>query len=302
MSGTCDDSGDREERVRVVELWQAKTTPLRDLIAAVIVARAGRLAGLPRPVPSWEAAREEFRSAREKVAVLAAERARAALALSRLPVLRRDAGIAYDAITAAEGTLRALADQRVDAERSLRAAWYRHAAAAKALDAHARAAPGLRALLATRFGARREWRDRQALLENALRDHAVPVDAAQRAVAEIQAQFAATVRERAEAAAALRRLTVECAAAQEAIARGRERWGEHFPSGPELFADPPEAGRDAGALRGLTTPWADEEFAAARAELFSAALALHKALIAVQARRVRKNLNALVLARRLSAG
>ena len=132
----------------------------------------------------------------------------------------------------------------------------------------------------------------EAVLDGALRDHGAPVEAAQRAIAEVQAQFAAAVRARADAAATLRRLTAECAAAQEAIARGHQRWGEHFPSGPEFFGAPADG--DADARRELTAPWADPEFAAARTELFLAALALHKALIIAQARRIRGNLNALV--------
>jgi hypothetical protein len=176
--------------------------------------------------PDGDFPRDEFRAARD-AAGFAAERAEAALALSRLPLLRRDAATAYDAITAAESKLRALAGQRVAAELSLRAASYRHAAVTQALDAHARAKPRLCVLLATRFRARRDWRGRQALLDNVLCDSAGLLDAARRVITEIQAQFAATVDERAEAVATLRRLTAECAAAQQAVARGRERWGEH---------------------------------------------------------------------------
>jgi hypothetical protein len=216
----------------------------------------------------------------------------AALALSRLPGLRRDAATAYASITAAEDALRALAGRRVASERSLRAATQRYQAAANALDRHARAKPGLRASLSTRLGARQEWRARQGALDAALRDRASLVSTAQRASAQVQAQFAAAVHARAEAAATLRRLTAECAAAQEAITRGRQRWSEHFPSGPEFFGAPADGDAAAEARRELTAPWADPEFAAARAELFLAALALHKALITAQARRIRGNLNA----------
>lgn len=248
-----------------------------------------------RPV-DWDAARSEFQAAREKVTALADERAKAALAVSRLPVLRRDAATAYDAITAAEDKLRALAGQRVAAERSLRAAWQRYGVMLRALDGHARTKPGLLALIATPFGARREWLTRQASLEEARRDHRAVVDSAQWAAAQIQAAFAAAVRERTAAAATLRQLSAECALAQEAVTRGRERWGDHFPSGPEFRAEPSDSdsNSDSGAGRELTAPWADEEFAAARTELFLAALALHKALISAQAGRVRRNLSALV--------
>jgi hypothetical protein len=251
----------------------------------------GQAAG--RPV-NWDAARERFRAANEKVEVLAAERTEAALAQARLPGLRRDAAASYAAITAAEDTLRALAGQRVTAERSLRAACHQYHAAARAVDAHARAKPGLRASLSTRFRARREWQAGHGALGAALRDRAAHVSAAQRAIAEIQAQFAAAVRARAQSAAALRRLTTECAAAQEAIARGRQRWGEHFPEGPEFPGAQTDADADAAARRELAAPWADPQFTTARTELFLAALALHKALVTAQAHRVRGNLSVLV--------
>ncbi|MGH3170339.1 MAG: DEAD/DEAH box helicase, partial [Trebonia sp.] len=248
---------------------------------------------------AWDSARTEFRTARERVAALAAERTAAAEALLRLPGLRRDASTAYASITAAEDAMRDLAAQRIAAERSLRAAWYQYGSVVKALHAHARAKPDLRASLATRFGARREWRARQAALDGDLREHAVPVEAAQQAIAGVQAQFVAAMRARAAAADELRRLTAECTRAQEVIALGRKQWGGHFPSSPDFFAAPgadPEAAADpdAGARRELASPWADPEFAAARTELFLAALGLHKALIAAQAGQFRRNLSVLV--------
>jgi hypothetical protein len=147
----------------------------------------------------------------------------ATLALTRLTGLRQDAAAVYASITAVEDMLRTLAGQRVTAERSLRAVWHPYRAALKALEAHARAKPGLRAQLSTRFDAGREWCARQAELEAALRDRAVPVEAAQRDLAQVQALFAEAVHARQDAAATLRHLTAECAEAQEEIARARQR-------------------------------------------------------------------------------
>src|SRR6185437_16261415 len=51
---------------------------------------------------------------------------------------------------------------------------------------------------------------------------------------------------------------------------------------------------DAAARRERAAPWVDPQFTTARTELFLAALALHKALVTAQARRVRGNLSVLV--------
>jgi mycofactocin system creatininase family protein len=143
--------------------------------------------------------------------------------LSRLADLRQQAGAVYDAIAAADSALRALAGRRVAAERSLRVAWGRYRLAARALEAHAQAKPGPRALAATGFAAGREWRGRRELLAGAVRDHLASVEAARRAVAAVQAEFAATMQARAVEVAALRRLTAECAAALAATAGERDQ-------------------------------------------------------------------------------
>jgi hypothetical protein len=140
----------------------------------------------------------------------------AAAARARLAALRRDAAAAYDAIIAADDELRGLAGHRVAAERALLAAGQRRDQAASALDEDARTNPGLRARLAARLWARTERRARRAALTAALDGCAHSAEAARRAYARSQDQFAATVAARAEAAARLRGLTEECAAAKRA--------------------------------------------------------------------------------------
>jgi len=140
-------------------------------------------------------------------------------ASARLAILQGNSADAYAAITAADAALGALAERRVAAERELRHASARHQAASRAAAAHARARPGLVAQLATRFRPRREWRDRRGELEDALRDADRPLAAARQALSQVKDEFAARVHERAEAVTTLRRLTAECAAAVEEIAR-----------------------------------------------------------------------------------
>ena len=212
---------------------------------------AGRSGRAADQAVRWDTARDQFLRAREKVTHLVAERTELAQAIQRLPCLRRDAATAYASITAAEHALRALAGQRVAAERSLRAAWHQYGSVMKAVDAHARAKPGLRASLATGFGAGREWRARRAVLDGALRDHGAPVEAAQRAIAEVQAQFAAAVRtgRRGGHAAPPDRRVRRGAGGDRA---GAPAVGRHFPSGPEFFCTRGRRGR--GRSQGTDCP------------------------------------------------
>jgi hypothetical protein len=109
----------------------------------------------------------------------------ATAARARLAALQRGAAGAYATITEADAALRTVAARRVAAERVLRHAAAVRQAAVRAAAAHARAQPGLFGQLASGLRA--------------------------------GAEFAAHVRARGEAAAALRRLTAECAAARAEI-------------------------------------------------------------------------------------
>jgi hypothetical protein len=92
-------------------------------------------------------------------------------------------------------------------------------------------------------------------------------------------------------AAALSRLTTEFEPLATVIAAARQRWGDCVPFGPS------QAETEDPALiewRETSAPWADEEYAKARAEAFIAALELHKALIVAQADVFEANLAALM--------
>jgi hypothetical protein len=137
---------------------------------------------------------------------------------ARLAALQRDAADAYTAISAAEAALGDVAARRVAAERVLRHAAAVRQAAARAAAAHARTRPGLLASLVSGLRARPRWRRRQAALDAAVTEADRPLADARRALAPVGDEFAAQVRARGDAAAALRRLTAECAAARAELA------------------------------------------------------------------------------------
>ena len=141
---------------------------------------------------------------------------------ARLALLRASAAGAYDAIVAADDALNVLAGRRVAAERVLRNVAMLHRVASRAAEAHALARPGPVALLATRLRAGREWRERRAILAQALTDAERLLADTQLAVADVKQEFAARLRARAEAVTDLRRLTSECAAARDELAAAGE--------------------------------------------------------------------------------
>ena len=141
---------------------------------------------------------------------------------ARLALLRASAAGAYEAIVAADDALGILAGRRVAAERVLRSVAMLHRVASRAAEAHALARPGPVALLATRLRAGREWRERRAILAQALTDAERLLADTQQAVADVKQEFAARLRARAEAVTELRRLTDECAAARDELAAAGE--------------------------------------------------------------------------------
>jgi hypothetical protein len=141
---------------------------------------------------------------------------------ARLALLRASAAGAYDAIVAAEEALGVLAARRVDAERVLRDVAMLHRVATRAGEAHARARPGPVALLASRLRAGREWRERRAILAEALTDAERLLTETQQALADVKQEFAARLLARGEAVTELRRLTEECAAARDELATAGE--------------------------------------------------------------------------------
>jgi hypothetical protein len=135
-----------------------------------------------------------------------------------LTSLQYRAAEAYAAIVAADEALRLLAGHRVTAERALRLTAARHQAAVRAVAAHERAIPGPLVQLATQLRAGREWRRQRPALREALADAERQLAAARHGLSEVKHDFTARLAARAAAAATLRHLTAECAAALSQIA------------------------------------------------------------------------------------
>ena len=162
--------------------------------------------------------------------------------------------MAYAAISDADAALESLAGQRVAGERVLRGALARHQAASRALAVHKRTKPGRLAQLVTGFRAGREWLARQADLNSALLEATVPLTTARRTVSGVKREFAAQVHARAEAVAALRRLTGECVTVLAEIGLGEAR-----PAGTGLAgAGPADGGGGEGV--GASPSRADQRF------------------------------------------
>jgi hypothetical protein len=222
---------------------------------------------------------------------------RVAVALTRVPVLRQDVAGANVAIENADAELRSLEESLRHAESNLRVAEQRHQSATVLRDDHLRVKPGLVVSVSTRFRAGREWYARQKALEGALEEARQNLDAARLAISAVEDKIATVNRVRSEAFGRIHRMTTELKAAQATISRGRQNWGNHVPDGPEFLAETASGAPDDSEVvagRERTAVWADEEFAAARTEVFLEALALHKALIGAEAARIKRNVGALM--------
>ena len=117
------------------------------------------------------------------------------------------------------------------------------------------------------------------------------LDAALRDAEALRGEAAAARSAAAAGTAEVARLAAEMAPLAEAVTAARQRWGDHVPAGPS------QAETEDPALiewRETMAPWADEEYANARAQVFVAALELHKALIAARAEVFEANLAALM--------
>jgi hypothetical protein len=232
--------------------------------------------------PSWPAAVRRYRTAAAAVRHLAAERQAVADALAELPGLA--AALAGAAVR-----------QRVAAERlqeASRIAADRHATLAGAtahlramegqLAAVRQARPGLLAILLSWGREFREWsaeaRQRRRRVDDAYRQ----VEASRQAAAQAEAARAQAEQQLAAAAAEHRSLETLQQAALQAVAAFRQASSALVPD-DEFWSRPPDEAE-------TRSPWIDDAWNRARAQVFLEALSLHRALILGAPELVRRNL------------
>ena len=137
----------------------------------------------------------------------------------------------------------------------------------------------------------RAWTARRRELRAACAEAELRREAAAKELQALSASLAVAWTAVNDETAEVTRLTAEIGPLAEAVALARQRWGDHVPDGPA------QAETEDAALiewRETSAPWADEEYAASRAEVFLAALNLHKTLIAARADVFARNLGALM--------
>jgi hypothetical protein len=259
----------------------------------------------------WQAAVARFRSALAKTENLAAERSEVAAAVTRISDLEQACEEASCSAEAAQARLAELAAGEPAVREALTDAEEEQRALLAELGAHQLDRPvfttvtedGKTALrsrsavsIAVAGGVRRgrnwrAWTARRRELRAACAEAELRREAAAKELQALSASLAVAWTAVNDETAEVTRLTAEIGPLAEAVALARQRWGDHVPDGPA------QAETEDAALiewRETSAPWADEEYAASRAEVFLAALNLHKTLIAARADVFARNLGALM--------
>jgi len=242
---------------------------------------------LAATAPDWPCAVTAFSEAIAKVNSLASERTVASASIARLSAVEQALEEAYYLLETAQDRCAELAGREVAVTGRLLAAEEARRAALAMVEAHLDDRPGLRAGVR----ASREWYATRGTLRTAYTQALLLRDATLADSQSLRSSLDAARRAVTQAEEEVGTLTAEMAALQEPVARVRRRWGNYVPDGPLQ-----EETDDAALIerRETSAAWADEEFAAARTELFLAALALHKAFIAAQADTIEANLGTLM--------
>ena len=263
------------------------------------------------PAVDWLTAVARFRAALARAENLASERSVVSAAVTRISDLEQACEEASCFAEIAQAWLVKAAEREPAARAALAAAEEEHRARLADLGAHElgrpaiatvttdgkaalRSSAALSVALAGGLRRHKNWRE-WSVARRELRAACASAEARRAAAAERAATLDATLTAAqtavTETTAQVARLEAEIGPLAEAVAAARQQWGDHVPDGPS------QAETEDLALiewRETSAPWADEDYATARAEVFLAALELHKALITAQADVFAANLGALM--------
>jgi hypothetical protein len=303
--------GDPPANRAFAERWWRGAIRGTDVLFPAGESMAAALRRLKGTTLYWPACVAWFRSALEKVQVLAEERTEVAAALTRLSLLEQACEEASGSVEAARARLAELVAREPAVREAAGSAEEEHRTTLAAFGAHELRRPELttvtsRGVTALRsrgalsvavaggFRRGRNWRS-WAIARRELRAACAATERtwkeALRAAETLRddvAKARAAVEERTQEVS---RLAAEIEPLATAVTAAREQWGACVPVGPS------QAETEDPALiewRETSAPWADEEYTRARAEAFIAALELHKALIIAQADVFEANLAALM--------
>ncbi|HEY3506813.1 MAG TPA: ATP-binding protein [Actinocatenispora sp.] len=227
--------------------------------------------------PSWAQACAPFTDAVRRVRELTEARDEAARAIADLPRARQARDEACGQRDATRHTVSALDAELADLRLRYAAADRAETETQARLAAHRHSRPGWFSSRATK----RSWREREEMLAGEL-------GAATETRAELAARHAdrevhraRTVRAADEATATAAARAAEADRLTGVLTAARRAWPDHVPE--------PGADED---VRELSAPWSDDELSRARAEVFLAALELHKQFARLAARKMAANLGA----------
>jgi hypothetical protein len=303
--------GDRSVNRAFAERWWRGAIRGADVLFPAGESMAAALRRLKGTTLYWPACVAWFRSALEKVQVLAEERMEVAAALTRLSVLEQTCEETSSSVEAARARLAELMAREPAVREAAGSAEEEYRTTLAAFGAHELRRPelttmtpqGVTALrsrgaisVALAGGLRRgrNWRS-WAIARRELRAACAATgrswEQALRAAETLRDEVAKARAAVEKGTQEVSRLAAEMEPLATAVAAAREQWGDRVPVGPS------QAETEDPALiewRETSAPWADEEYTRARAEAFIAALELHKALIIAQADVLEANLAALM--------
>jgi hypothetical protein len=303
--------GDPAANRAFAERWWHGAARGADVLFPAGEPMAAALRRLKATTVYWPECVARFKSAVERVEALAAQRSEAAAALTRLSELEQAGADASRSAEAARARLAELVAREPAVREAADTAQEDHRSALAALGAHELGRPELTAVtpegvaalrsrgalsVALAGGVRRglNWRSWSIARGHLRADCATTErnwEEALRAAETLRdhvAQARAAVQEHTREVS---RLTAEMEPFAATVAAARQQWGDCVPAGPS------QAETEDSTLiewRETPAPWADEEYAQARAEAFIAALEMHKALVIAQADVFEANLSALM--------